>query len=152
MVKKKQKNKMKIPQKWLILTILVFILSAIFFSGNSRFLSIEGIFSKPTPTPTSKPEIIDGLIQFPEGGEITKKDYIDLSIDTLSQKLNIPPGDIEVIGAEEKDWSDTSLGCPEKGKMYAQMITPGYLIELSYNGVLYRYHAGLERVVLCKGR
>jgi hypothetical protein len=37
---------------------------------------------------------------------------------------------IEPISIEPVDWPDASLGAPEHGVMYAQMITPGYRVVL----------------------
>jgi hypothetical protein len=51
---------------------------------------------------------------------------------------------------EEQQWSDTSLGCPQEGFMYAQVITPGYLIVLEAQGQTYEYHTDTQaNVVLC---
>ncbi len=37
--------------------------------------------------------------------------------------------------------------------MYAQVITPGYKILLSYEGKIYEYHSGKEeRMVFCESR
>lgn len=54
-----------------------------------------------------------------------------------------------MVKVEDKEWSDTSLGCPKKDMMYAQVITPGFLIILSGDGKNYTYHAGLDKVVSC---
>ncbi|MFP3897338.1 MAG: hypothetical protein ACLFV5_10960, partial [Anaerolineales bacterium] len=43
---------------------------------------------------------------------------------------------------------DASLGVPETDEMYAQVITPGYVIHLSVEGETYTYHAADGRVVL----
>ena len=45
-----------------------------------------------------------------------------------------------------KTWPDASLGCPEPGMMYAQVLTPGILVVLSYGGELHRYHGGIGAV------
>ncbi len=46
-------------------------------------------------------------------------------------------------------WPDTSLGCPQKGMMYAQVITPGFRVVLAVNDQDYEYHTDNARVVLC---
>lgn len=68
----------------------------------------------------------------------------------LAQKLGVTPKDITVVTAEPIMWSDTSLGCPEPGQMYAQVITPGYRFILEYEGKQYDYHAGRGHLVLCE--
>lgn len=54
---------------------------------------------------------------------------------------------ITVKSVEATEFRDTSLGVPEKGRMYAQVITPGYIIKLAADGAVYTYHAGGGRVV-----
>ncbi len=41
---------------------------------------------------------------------------------------------------EAVDWSDASLGCPEPGQVYAQVITPGYRVLLEAAGKEYEVH------------
>lgn len=68
----------------------------------------------------------------------------------LAGRLNVREPDIKLVKAEAVLWSDTSLGCPEPGKMYAQVITAGYQIILEYAGQTYDYHAGRGHVILCE--
>ncbi len=57
---------------------------------------------------------------------------------------------VAVQNVEAMQWRDSSLGCPRKGMMYAQVITPGYLIELEAEGKVYEFHTDTNRaVVLC---
>ena len=52
---------------------------------------------------------------------------------------------------EEIDWPDASLGCPEPGRMYAQVITPGYRVVLRASGQEHVVHADQSgRVVYCR--
>ena len=54
-----------------------------------------------------------------------------------------------VTRLEAVQWPDAGLGCPKPGEMYAQVLTPGYRIELSAVGRTLEYHSGGKRVVLC---
>lgn len=75
--------------------------------------------------------------------EIAKKD--------LAKRLKVRPESIELAKpVESVTWPDTSLGCPEPGMMYAQVLTPGYRFTLQSGGKLYRYHTGKDVVKLCK--
>jgi hypothetical protein len=74
----------------------------------------------------------------------------DLARADLAQKLDVSVKQIQVITVEAVDWPDASLGCPEPGKAYAQMITPGYQIVLSVQGKKYEYHSNLGDVLLCQ--
>jgi hypothetical protein len=59
----------------------------------------------------------------------------------LAGELGIPVDEVNVVQAEKTRWSDSSLGCPEEGKMYAQAITPGYQVILEVDGQQYDYRA-----------
>ncbi|VVB85938.1 Uncharacterised protein [uncultured archaeon] len=72
---------------------------------------------------------------------------IDLAKKDLAARLNITAGQIQLARLEKVDWPDTSLGYPEKGKMYAQMITPGFRIVLEAGGRSYEYHGDFKRVI-----
>lgn len=68
-------------------------------------------------------------------------------------RLGISEGDVKVEQLAERQWSDASLGCPRQGVLYAQVITPGFLIVVSGAGKELEYHADERgRVVLCAER
>ncbi len=73
----------------------------------------------------------------------------DLAIADLASRLNIAPETIIVRAVESVDWSDASLGCPQPGYMYAQVITPGYRITLEAGGQTYAYHTSLRGIRFC---
>jgi hypothetical protein len=77
------------------------------------------------------------------------RDAVGLAKEDLANVLKAPVDEIKLVRAEATQWSDTSLGCPEPGKFYAQVITQGNLIVLSYAGKEYEYHAGRGRAVTC---
>lgn len=70
----------------------------------------------------------------------------------LAARLDIPPDQIEIVTIEFVQWRDSSLGCPQPGMMYAQVITPGYRILLQSEEKRYEYHAaqGRDSAILCK--
>lgn len=53
----------------------------------------------------------------------------------------------------QQDFGDTSLGCPQQGVDYAQVVTSGYQIIFNYNGAVFDYRATLNgsNVFLCSG-
>ncbi len=69
---------------------------------------------------------------------------IERAKEDLAQATGAASDAITVLSAEEVEWSDTSLGCPEPDAMYAQVITPGYLIVLETGGATYEYHSGAD--------
>ena len=72
---------------------------------------------------------------------------IEKAKDDLAQRLSIAITQINIVDAKEATWSNSSLGCPQPGMLYADVLTPGYLILLSANGQDYEYHAGKGSVI-----
>jgi hypothetical protein len=60
----------------------------------------------------------------------------------LAQRLFISIDQISVVQAREVIWQDTSLGCPQPGMYYLQVVLSGYLIRLAANHGQYEYHNG----------
>jgi len=77
---------------------------------------------------------------------------IALAKDDLAERLEVAVEKIAVLEAEAIEWPDTSLGCPQPGRMYAQVITPGYRIILKVGGEQYEYHSDKEgrQLILCQ--
>ena len=89
------------------------------------------------PAGASDPEASEPLV------ELAKAD--------LANRTGIDREQITVVSVRAVDWPDASLGCPEPGMFYAQVITPGYRIVLSHDGDRYEYHTDRSnRVVLCQ--
>lgn len=73
------------------------------------------------------------------------------AIADLMQRTDVAPEEITLVTVEAQEWSDASLGCPQEGYMYAQVITPGYKIVLEAQGKEYNYHTdSASTVVLCQ--
>ena len=68
--------------------------------------------------------------------------------DDLARRLNTHPDDIHVQDVESVTWPDASLGVPEPGMMYAQVLTPGWRITLQAGDAVYVYHTDQRRAVL----
>ncbi len=65
----------------------------------------------------------------------------------LAARENVPAEEVEVVRVEAVDWPDASLGCPEPGMAYAQVITPGWRIVLRVGSREAVYHSDQRRVV-----
>lgn len=75
------------------------------------------------------------------------------AIAALANELGLRQDEISVASADEAEWSDSSLGCPEPGRAYLQVITPGYRIVLVARGQQYVYHTDRgTRAVRCGQR
>ena len=85
-----------------------------------------------------------------ETSETGKEQATNRAKKSLSQQLKIDGKNIEVASAGAVNWPDTSLGCPQPGRFYAQTLTPGYRVVLKASGQEYDYHADAsEQVFLC---
>jgi hypothetical protein len=74
-------------------------------------------------------------------------DMVEQAKADLAQRLGITLDEIEVQSVESTEFPDASLGVPEEGQTYAQVITPGYIMTLLAEGETYRYHGAEGRVV-----
>jgi len=76
---------------------------------------------------------------------------VELAKADLADRTGTDKEQITMVSVKAVDWPDASLGCPEPGMFYAQVITPGYKIVLSHDGERYEYHTDRSsRVVLCQ--
>lgn len=98
----------------------------------------------PTSTPMPEPKATEPVVE-PSRGET--ETVVALATDDLEKRLG-RDANVSVQEVVPVDFSDASLGVPEPGKSYAQVLTPGYVIKLAANGQVYQYHAGDGRIVL----
>lgn len=69
----------------------------------------------------------------------------------LAGRLGVEPGAIAVASAEAVTWPDGSLGCPQPGMVYQQVLVEGYRVVLAVGDATYPYHgAGSGSFVLCE--
>lgn len=91
------------------------------------------------------------IVEMPEPGRPNPQTaMITLAKQDLAERLDIAVNEIEVVEAEEMQWSDSSLGCPASDVFYMQVITPGYRLTLQVEEETYDYHTDTGRtVILC---
>ncbi len=70
----------------------------------------------------------------------------------LAARLGLDQASIRVASMEPRAWPNAGLGCPEPGRLYASVLTDGFLIELEAGGQTYRYHTDARTVRLCENR
>ena len=79
------------------------------------------------------------------------KQVVRLALEDLAQRMGVVPEAIQLVSVEAVEWSDASLGCPQPGMMYAQVITAGYRVVLEVEGRRYEYHTDAgQSVVFCE--
>ena len=99
----------------------------------------------PLPTPASEKGPSVGA-PVPSGADAATR----AAINDLAAKRQVAPEAVQVVSISQFDWPDTSLGCPQPGMFYAQIIVEGYKIILSAGGQQVEYHADQRgRVVTC---
>jgi hypothetical protein len=105
------------------------------------------------PTPEVQPGV-SPLEPLPSRGDATVPRGAELAVASsrrdLALRLSIGPESIQLVSVETKEWPDASLGCPQPGVFYTQVLSPGFLVVLEADGATYKYHTDLESyVVLC---
>jgi hypothetical protein len=66
----------------------------------------------------------------------------------LMQRTAVSTSQIQIVDTAEVEWPDSSLGCPQPGMSYLQVITPGYRIVLEANGTRYEYHSNKSTLIV----
>ena len=91
----------------------------------------------PTVTPVSVPS---------EAAAVVNAALID-----AATHLGVSQDQLRIDQVQPQQWPDASLGCPQPGQLYSQVVTPGYLIIVSSkDGKQLEYHADARsRVTLC---
>ncbi len=65
---------------------------------------------------------------------------VEAALNLLIRTLDAPRDELEVLSSEAREWPDTCLGCPGVEEMCAMVITPGYRIEIMYEGIEHVVH------------
>jgi hypothetical protein len=113
----------------------------------------EARTTTPTCAPLAEEETMtpETTPQAPEAAlSAGAAEVVQLAKDDLARRLDLLAEEITVVSIDAVNWPDTSLGCPEPGMMYAQVITPGFLVVLESADQTYDYHSGADRIVLCE--
>lgn len=84
-----------------------------------------------------------------QSSELTQEEAIELAKEAVEREEEVTPETIRVRRAVSVTWPDASLGCPEEGQMYAQVVTKGYQVQLQAGTRLYRVHVSGGRAVVC---
>lgn len=67
---------------------------------------------------------------------------IQVALADAMRHTGIDAAELRVTTAEPVTWSDGSLGCPQPGMLYTQVLVPGYRIRIDAAGDTLNYHAG----------
>jgi len=76
---------------------------------------------------------------------------VDAAVQAAAAHLGISRDELSVDRVDDQQWPDSSLGCPQPGQLYSQIVTPGFLIVVSDGNKQLEYHTdGRAHVMLCK--
>jgi hypothetical protein len=70
----------------------------------------------------------------------------------VSADSGVAAATVKLVSTAAVDWPDAGLGCPEPGKTYAQVVTPGYRLVFQAGDARYEIHTGADatsRVARC---
>lgn len=105
----------------------------------------ELITKPPAKFTTEAPPEQNSIVQTPAVNQL-----IQLTQQDLAGKLNVKADLIGKPDVIPVTWSDTSLGCPQPGVMYAQVMTEGYKLTYTIKGQQFIYHTDTaSRFVHC---
>jgi hypothetical protein len=102
-------------------------------------------FTSPQPTPAPL-EAPDSPLSTPPANPAATA-----ALGHLITEYGLSPQDVNILSIEEMQWSDGSLGCPQPGMVYIQVIIPGYRILMEANGEMYDVHTDQtgDSIVVC---
>ena len=69
----------------------------------------------------------------------------------LAEELGVDGGDFKLHSSEGMGWSDASLGCPQEGMFYAQVLTQGFKLVFDLAGTSHAVHTNSDgsHMVVC---
>ncbi len=71
-------------------------------------------------------------------------EIVDAALEQAAADTGMTPDDFEVDLAMQVTWNDGSLGCPEEGRSYIQVLTDGYWVVVTHDGDTYDYRSSMD--------
>lgn len=85
-----------------------------------------------------------------DNGMPDQDEIVEAAQEDLGRRKGVPVEAVSVVRVRAVDWPDASLGCPEEGMVYSQVVTPGFQVVLQVEDRVFDYHAGSDGAVfLC---
>lgn len=131
---------MKKTIRLVILLVAATLLAACQVAGSTPDKQTAGT-EEPAETATELPET-------PPVGETQTGDNYPKAVlaarAALAASLGVEEAAISVSTFETRDWPDACLGAAQKDEMCAQVITPGYRVELAVGEIIHVAHTSLS--------
>jgi hypothetical protein len=113
----------------------------------------EDPFPEPIDAPLPPDEVLarlEAILGTPSAATPVADGELALALASIAEELGVAVDEVNVVSAEPREWPDSSLGCPQEGQLYLQVITPGYLVTVSAGGEEITFHTDLNgNVVRC---
>lgn len=100
---------------------------------------IEAAPPQPTPESTGDLTVID-----PIAAELVERAQA-----FIAAQNDLPIRRVRLVEVQPYIWSDTSLGCPTPGFVYAPALVDGYRIVLTTGEQFHLFHTDFDRIVPC---
>jgi hypothetical protein len=79
-------------------------------------------------------------------------DLVQMVRADAAQRLGTDAASVQIAASQPMEWSNASLGCPRRESVFAQVITPGFLIVVDVDGNRLTYHTDTgTNFVVCEG-
>lgn len=103
-----------------------------------------GSLPPPTTARPKAPSVTPTIVPAEPGGlDLAGLEQLTaLAMADLAGRLGVSIDEIALREGTLVVWPDTSFGCPEPDRTYAQVVSDGALILLDHAGATYRYHRG----------
>ena len=102
--------------------------------------------------PAPAPEAASTVTPSPEGTDGAPEGVEAAALAVLSEEVGAAETAFSLDSAMGVTWTDASLGCPQEGFGYAQVLTPGYKLLFSHDGAVYAVHTNVDgsHAVVCE--
>lgn len=111
------------PRLWEVGRLIAVYLGA----DGGTILLLSGLFGEPLTPPISL-------------GDEPYPPSVASAIRSLSTDLGVEPGAVQVVDFQPIDWPDSCLGFTGTGEACAEVITPGWIVNLAIGGIEYEIH------------
>lgn len=71
-------------------------------------------------------------------------DLLEAIVADAAERTGVDSAQVEIVSVTEEIFNDSSLGCPEPGQVYTQVITPGYIVIVQAGGAELDYRVGTQ--------
>jgi hypothetical protein len=98
--------------------------------------------SREPAAPSEDPQPVTAEPPAPAASDVPQA-LIEALRGDLAARSGAAPEAIRVVRAQAMRWNDSSLGCPQPGQAYMQVIVDGYWVVLEAGGREYDYRSSL---------